>query len=96
LNTGGNVTTIRRYAQNFNDLTPVVARVIGDLLIWAVVACTGEKERLTRDGWEVDARRDVVENYNHAIGDLGIFAGLVRYKLRQGVFDILARAAEAR
>jgi nuclear pore complex protein Nup93 len=94
LNTRSNITVIRKYAQNLNDLTPVVARVVGDLLIWAVAACNAEKKRLTKDGWEVDARREVVENYARAIADLGVFAGLVRYKLRQGVFEILARAAE--
>lgn len=90
----GDVSVVRQYAQNFNSLSPVLARCIGDLLIWSVLACTKEKERLTKAGWETDSRRTAVEQQNTAIADLGVFAGLVRYKLRQDVFEALARAAE--
>jgi nuclear pore complex protein Nup93 len=94
LDAEGDVSKVRQSAQNFNSLVPVVARCIGDLIIWAVWACTKEKERLTKEGWETDGRRQAVRAFNTAIGDLNIFAGLVRYKLRQDVFEVLARAAE--
>lgn len=95
LDAGNDVSKIRQSAQNFNSLVPVVARCIGDLIIWTVWACTKEKERLTRDGWETDGRRRAVEEHNTAIRDLNIFAGLVRYKLRQDVFEVLAKAGES-
>jgi nuclear pore complex protein Nup93 len=94
LDARADVSKVRQSAQNFNALVPVVARCIGDLIIWAVWACTKEKERLTKEGWETDIRRDAVKDMNTAIADLNIFAGLVRYKLRQDVFETLAKAAE--
>jgi nuclear pore complex protein Nup93 len=94
LNASGDVSVIRQYAQNFNLLAPVISRCVGDLLIWAVLACNGERDRLVKDGWEVDSRKNMVLRLNNAVADVGIFAGLVRYKLRQDVFDTLARAGD--
>jgi nuclear pore complex protein Nup93 len=94
LNASGDVAVIRQYAQNFALLPAVVGRCVGDVLIWAVLACNGERDRLVRDGWEVDGRRNMVLRLNGAVADVGIFAGLVRYKLRQEVFDTLARAGD--
>ena len=94
LSAKGDITVIRQYAQNFSSLVPVLARCVGDLLIWAVLACNGERDRLLKDGWEVDNRRIMVEQLGAAISDLGVFAGLVRYKLRQGVFEVLASTGE--
>ena len=85
---------IRHAAQNFGSLPPVVARVMGDLIVWAVVAIGGEKEKLVRDGWQMDQRRAVVEQLNLAVRDVAVFAGLVKYKLGQRVFDVLAKAGE--
>jgi nuclear pore complex protein Nup93 len=94
LNASGDVSVIRQYAQNFAQLPAVVGRCVGDVLVWAVLACNGERDRLVRDGWEVDGRRNMVLRLNNAVADVGIFAGLVRYKLRQEVFDTLARAGD--
>lgn len=90
----GDITVVRQYAQNFNQLIPLLARCVGDLLIWAVLASNGERDRLLTEGWETDNRRQVVQEWGTVIADLSIFAGLVRYKLRQGVFEVLASAGE--
>ena len=94
LSASGDVSVIRQYAQNFALLPNVVGRCVGDVLVWAVLACNGERDRLVRDGWEVDGRRNMVLRLNNAVADVGIFAGLVRYKLRQEVFDTLVRASD--
>jgi nuclear pore complex protein Nup93 len=94
LSAKGDITVIRQYAQNFNSLVPVLARCVGDLLIWAVLGCNGERERLLKDGWETDSRKTMIEQLGAAIADLGVFAGLVRYKLRQGVFEVLASTGD--
>jgi nuclear pore complex protein Nup93 len=90
----GDVTVIRQFAQNFSLLPPVLSRCVGDLIIWAVLACNGERERLLKDGWETDNRRKTVEDLGKAIQDMAVFAGLLRYKLRSGVFEVLASAGE--
>jgi nuclear pore complex protein Nup93 len=94
LSASGSVNEIRQHVNTFNELPPVVARVIGDLLVWAVIACSQERERLMKDNWEVDSRKATAQRLATAISDLNLFAGLVRYKLRQGVFDVLANIVE--
>lgn len=94
LEAAGDIAVVRGYAAKFAELPPVVAHVVGDLLVWGVTACKGEIERLAREGWEDPVRREQRNQLSLAVRDLGVFAGLVRYKLRQGVFEVLAKAGE--
>jgi nuclear pore complex protein Nup93 len=95
LGANGDVASVRKIATTFSTLPPVLAKVVGDALVWGVRACYGERKRLTAGGWgEVDGRDQQLKLLRLALDDMGVFAGLVRYKLRQGVFEALA-AAEA-
>jgi nuclear pore complex protein Nup93 len=95
LGANGDVATIRKCANKFGQLPAVVTKCVGDALVWAVRACHGERKRLTSGGWgQVDGREQQIQLLKMALDDLGVFAGLVRYKLRQGVFEALA-ATEA-
>lgn len=92
LHANGDIAVIRSYAATFSDLSPIVARNVGDLLIWTVVALSRERERLRGSEFEDQTRAATVEELGRAARDLAVFAGLVRYKLTPRVFEALSRA----
>lgn len=90
----GAMATIRQKASDFNTLPPVVARNIGNLLIWTIAACGNERDVLRNHAFEVQQlgeRGRVEETLLQVAKDMMVFAGLVRYKLAPRVFETLAR-----
>ncbi|KAF2843260.1 NIC-domain-containing protein [Patellaria atrata CBS 101060] len=92
----GSIPQIRAHAQNFNALQPVVARNVGNLLMWAIACCGRRREELLGEGgWEdVPSRRALADELLGKARDLMVFVGLVRYKLPPRVFEALARAGQ--
>ncbi|KAK7556651.1 Nup93/Nic96-domain-containing protein [Phyllosticta citricarpa] len=90
----GDVAAIRHQAQSFNGITPVVSRVVGNLLMWTVTCCAERRAQLLNRGFEAQAGRMVIEQLEALARDLLVFAGLVRYKLPPRVFEALARAGQ--
>lgn len=89
----GNISLIRSAAQNFNILPQVVARCIGNLLIWAIASLGAERQKLM--GSDFVNVRGQAESYVMAARDAMVFAGLIRYKLPADVFELLARAGQS-
>ncbi|KAI9719681.1 MAG: hypothetical protein M1828_006113 [Chrysothrix sp. TS-e1954] len=90
----GSISDIRSKAQAANVLTPVVARNLGNLLMWTITACGRQREKLKMNAYQNATQEGMVNELTSAAKDLMVFAGLVRYKLSPGVFDTLARAGQ--
>ena len=92
--TAGNMTAIRAKAQAFNCMQPVVARTIGHIMIWAVIALANEHARLKGAEFETPAQQNVIAQCKSAAKDIMVFAGLIRYKLPGRVWETLAQAGQ--
>jgi nuclear pore complex protein Nup93 len=92
--TAGNMTAIRAKAQAFNCMKPVVARTIGHVMVWAVIALANEHARLRDAEFETPAQQNVMAQCKSAAKDVMVFAGLIRYKLPGRVWETLAQAGQ--
>jgi len=90
LRANGNVSVIRASAQAFNSLAPVVARNIGNLLMWTITCCGRQRSVLRSSAFQ--ANKPMAERLLRIAQDLMVFAGLVRYKLPPDVYEALAAA----
>lgn len=88
------MTAIRAKAQAFNCMQPVVARTIGHIMIWAVIALANEHARLKGAEFETPAQQNVIAQCKSAAKDIMVFAGLIRYKLPGRVWETLAQAGQ--
>ncbi|KAF2398536.1 nuclear pore protein [Trichodelitschia bisporula] len=91
LNARGNVGAIRATAANFDELPEPVARVIGDVLMWTIVACGQQREALRSEGWNDRGRKEAAMGLEQGARDLMIYAGLIRFKLPPRVMEVIAR-----
>ena len=89
----GNITKIRQCAQNFNSLPPVIARNVGNLLLWTITCCSKLREEVMGSGfYGSDAtRQDIARRLVQQARDLMMFAGLVKFRLPAEVMEVLAR-----
>lgn len=87
----GNVSVIRSAAQAFNSLPQVIARNIGNLLIWTITCLGKQREAIRNSAFQ--AQRPVADELLVMAKDLMVFAGLIRYKLPADVFEVLAIGA---
>lgn len=88
------MTAIRAKAQAFNGMQPVVARTIGHIMIWAVIALANEHARLKGAEFDTPAQQNVIVQCKSAAKDIMVFAGLIRYKLPGRVWETLAQAGQ--
>lgn len=85
---------IRSRANAFNEMPTVVARTIGQVMVWTVVACTNHTVSLKRADFHTPAQQDLIKRYIDIAKDVMLFAGLIRYKLPGRVWETLARASQ--
>lgn len=71
----------------------MIARGVGQIIMWSVVCVQMERDRLSRGIFETDIQADLVEQLVTVVKDLMMFAGMIRYKLPPRVYEALARAA---
>ena len=94
----GSIPAIRTAANNFGQLSPLLARCAGISVVWAVRAIGGERDNIVRLGsWDaapggMGDKDAMKEQLNGMAKDLMVFAGLVKYKLPGRVYDLLTRA----
>ncbi|KAI9820332.1 MAG: hypothetical protein M1827_005954 [Pycnora praestabilis] len=88
------VPLIRSAAQAFNTLPPVVARNVGNLLMWTITCCGRQRDVLRNATYEDRTRKEMADTLLMTTKDLMVFAGLIRYKLPPKVFEVLARAGQ--
>lgn len=93
LEANGNISVIRSHAQQLHTMQPVVSRNIGNLLIWTITACGQHREVLRNSAFDVGGRM-IIDSLTSMAKDVMVFAGLIRYKLSPGVFEMLARAGQ--
>lgn len=91
----GNVSVIRSAAQAFNSLPQVVARNVGNMLMWSITCLGKQRDNVRNAQFQVQNNAQIVEGLTVAAKDLMVFAGLIRYKLPSDVFETLARAGQA-
>lgn len=90
LQANGNVSVIRASAQAFNSLALVVARNIGNLLMWTITCCARQRSVLRSSAFQTN--KPMADRLLRIAQDLMVFAGLVRYKLPPDVYEALAAA----
>lgn len=90
----GDINAIRSAANNFANVPAVVARNIGDLMMWTILCIGGQRNRIKAGGWEDHTRQQALERLLQAARDLMVFAGLIRFRLPPRVFEVLARAGQ--
>jgi nuclear pore complex protein Nup93 len=90
--TAGNISAIRATAQAFHTLPPVVARTVGHAMLWTVIACSNNVERLKQADYELQNSKDAIAMCVQTSRDVMVFAGLIRFKLPARVWDALAIA----
>ncbi|KAK5128410.1 hypothetical protein LTR85_003078 [Meristemomyces frigidus] len=93
-NADGNMSDIRAHAQAFNVMPTVVARTIGHVMLWTVVACSNLVDKMKAAEFETGAQHDTIRNCVQIAKDVMVFAGLIRYKLPGRVWETLARAGQ--
>lgn len=87
----GNISAIRQTAQAFNQLPTVVARVVGSVMLWTVIACSNNVGKLKTAEFETGAQQETILRCVQTSKDVMVFAGLIRFKLPGQVWETLAR-----
>ena len=86
------IPVIRACANKFNELTPVISRNIGPLLIWTIT-CIGQQREvlLSRQygGGEGGMNKGISDELLGSARDLMVFAGLVKYRLGEKVWEAI-------
>jgi nuclear pore complex protein Nup93 len=88
---GGNMSAIRATAQAFNQLPTTVARTVGYVMLWTVIACSNNVEKLKAAEFETGAQQETIRRCIQTSKDVMVFAGLIRFKLPGRVWEALAR-----
>ena len=71
-----------------------VGRTIGHVMVWTVISCSNEAEKIRGQDYETAARKEIIEQCVQKAKDVMVFAGLIRYKLPGRVWETLARAGQ--
>lgn len=86
---------VRSYAARFSSLPQPVAINVPNLLLWTIVCCTKQRERLMNgqfSGNESTARLMIEELKQMSI-DLTAYTSQLRYRLPPHLHEALARAS---
>ncbi len=96
LNAKGDPSTIRNYAAKFSGLSQPVAINVPNLLLWTVICCTKQRERLMGgqfiSGNESTARVLAAELKQMSV-DLTTYTSQLRYRFPPHLHEALARAS---
>ncbi|PPJ60628.1 hypothetical protein CBER1_03640 [Cercospora berteroae] len=92
--TNGDVSAIRSKSQSFELMPTSVSRTIGHVMVWTVIACSNEADKIRSQEYETAARKELVASCVQKAKDVMVFAGLIRYKLPGRVWETLARAGQ--
>jgi nuclear pore complex protein Nup93 len=95
LEAGGNSNTIRQYASRFAGLAQPVAVNVPNLIMWTIICCTRQRERLLTGhftGNESTARM-MVDDLKQKSIDLTAYTSQLKYRLPPYLHEALARAS---
>jgi nuclear pore complex protein Nup93 len=93
-NASGILSDIRSRAQSFNEMDAVLARTISHVMLWTVVACNNNVDKLRRAEFETGHQKIAIERTVQTAKDVVVFAGLIRYRLPGRVWETLAQAGQ--
>ena len=86
------IPVIRTCANNFNELAPMISRNIGPLLLWTIT-CIGQQREVLASrqyGGPRGGMNNVIsDELLSSARDLMIFAGLVKYRLGDKVWEAI-------
>jgi len=91
----GDPSIIRNYASRFASLAQPVAINVPNLLMWTIICCTKQRERLmtgTFSGNEATARM-MAEDLKQMSVDLTTYTSQLRYRFPPHLHEALARAS---
>lgn len=86
------IPIIRACANKFNELSPVVSRNIGPLLLWTITCIGQQREVLAArqyGGGEGGMNKEISDELLSSARDLMVFAGLVKYRLGEKVWEAI-------
>ena len=97
LSANSSIPIIRSHAQKLNTLQPNVARLIGPLLLWTMVCISRQCDILSgnngQNGFESHTRDMMRSDLVTKAKDLMIFAGLIKLRLGDGIWEALIGGA---
>ncbi|KAK0639319.1 Nup93/Nic96-domain-containing protein, partial [Cercophora newfieldiana] len=91
----GNSNTIRQFASRFSSLAQPVAINVPNLIMWTIICCTKQRERLLSgqfNGNESTARM-MVDGLKQMSVDLTTYTSQLKYRLPPHLHEALARAS---
>ncbi|EMC93060.1 hypothetical protein BAUCODRAFT_125989 [Baudoinia panamericana UAMH 10762] len=91
--TSGDTSAIRAQVLAFSSYPAVLARTIGHIMLWSVVACSNQVAHLKQAEFETGVQRATIGRCVQMAKDVVVFAGLIRYRLPGRVWEGLARVA---
>lgn len=72
----------------------VLARTIGHVMLWTVVACSNQADKLRKAEFETGVQREAIARCVQTAKDVVVFAGLIKYRLPGRVWETLAQAGQ--
>ncbi|KAH6622865.1 Nup93/Nic96-domain-containing protein [Chaetomium tenue] len=91
----GDPSVIRAYAAKFSSLSQPVAINVPNLLMWTVICCTKQRERLVTGQFSGNqsTARQMVDELKQMSVDLTSYTSQLRYRLPPHLHEALARAS---
>ncbi|KAH6848372.1 Nup93/Nic96-domain-containing protein [Chaetomium sp. MPI-CAGE-AT-0009] len=91
----GDPSVIRAYAARFSSLSQPVAINVPNLLMWTVICCTKQRERLVTGQFSGNqsTARQMVDELKQMSVDLTSYTSQLRYRLPPHLHEALARAS---
>lgn len=95
LQAGGDPSTIRSFAARFPSLAPSVAINVPNLLMWTILCCTQQRERLLSGQFSGNesASRMLADELKQICVDLTAYTSQLRYRFPPYLHEALARAS---
>jgi len=95
LTAGGDPSVIRSYAARFSSLSQPVAINVPNLLMWTIICCTKQRERLMNGQFSGNqsTARQMVDELKQMSVDLTAYTSQLRYRLPPHLHEALARAS---
>jgi len=72
----------------------VIARTVGHVMLWTVVACSNLAEKMKITEFETGAQHETIRSCVQIAKDVMVFAGLIRFRLPGRVWETLAAAGQ--
>lgn len=95
LDAQGDASAIRAYASSFSTLAQPVAINVPNLLMWTILCCVRQRERLSAGQFSGNegTRRQMLDQLRQIVLDLTAYTSQLRYRFPPHLHEALARAS---